>query len=185
MNLVPNVSEYIVKRSQDLASVFIHGLKDELASGSAYEDRRVESPLEQIFIVEWKYQEQIRGSWFPFELDPQFGSVELTGKYFLDFSIEIGTDPFFTNSFGADILKKLPSPLLGVEIDGHEFHEKTKKQVEYHKERERFLVSKGWKLLRYAGTEMFHNAEKCVTEVISLAWEARRKYIQDLCGMAG
>lgn len=44
-----------------------------------------------------------------------------------------------------------------IECDGHDFHEKTKEQAKHDKERDRYLTSLGYKILRYAGSEIYNN----------------------------
>lgn len=51
-----------------------------------------------------------------------------------------------------------------VEIDGHEFH-KTKEQRETDYKRERYLIKRGYIPIRFTGTEVFLEADKCVQEV--------------------
>lgn len=55
-----------------------------------------------------------------------------------------------------------------VEIDGHEFH-KTKEQREYDYKRERYLMRNGYKVIRFMGTEVFLDPQKCVMEMIEMA----------------
>jgi len=43
---------------------------------------------------------------------------------------------------------------LVIECDGHDFHEKTKDKVAADKQRDRFLQAKGYKVLRYSGSEI-------------------------------
>lgn len=52
-----------------------------------------------------------------------------------------------------------------IECDGHDFHEKTKEQAQYDKQRERFLVSQGYKVLRYTGSEIINDFEKIKEEL--------------------
>ena len=54
-----------------------------------------------------------------------------------------------------------------IECDGHDFHEKTKEQVKYDKQRERFFVSNGYKVLRYSGSEIFNDFFKIEEELTS------------------
>lgn len=54
-----------------------------------------------------------------------------------------------------------------IECDGHSFHEKTKEQVKYDKQRERFFVSNGYKVLRYSGSEIFNDFFKIEEELTS------------------
>lgn len=54
-----------------------------------------------------------------------------------------------------------------IECDGHDFHEKTKEQAKYDKQRERFFVSNGYKVLRYSGSEIFNDFFKIEEELTS------------------
>jgi hypothetical protein len=59
-----------------------------------------------------------------------------------------------------------------VEIDGHEYH-KTKEQRDYDYKRERYLMKKGYIVVRFTGTEIFLDSETCAEEVCDIynAWE--------------
>lgn len=56
---------------------------------------------------------------------------------------------------------------LVVEIDGHDFHEKTKEQAQRDKERDRFMVKAGAEVLRYTGSEVWANPFACAEEVLA------------------
>ena len=60
-----------------------------------------------------------------------------------------------------------------IECDGHDFHEKTKEQVEYDKKRERVFVSKGYKVLRYSGSELYRDFEKITNELFDIFSSAK------------
>lgn len=62
-----------------------------------------------------------------------------------------------------------------IEIDGHENH-KTKEQREYDYVRERYLMKKGYKVIRFMGTEVFLDPHKCVMEMIEIGDVFRRKH---------
>ena len=55
-----------------------------------------------------------------------------------------------------------------IEIDGHEYH-KTKEQRESDYIRERYFQKKGYKIIRFTGTEVFLDAEKCVNDAFKIA----------------
>lgn len=57
---------------------------------------------------------------------------------------------------------------LGIELDGHAFHERTPAQVARDKQRERALIRHGFTILRFTGTEMVRNPRKCLDEVSDL-----------------
>ena len=54
-----------------------------------------------------------------------------------------------------------------IEIDGHEYH-KTKEQRENDYKRERYFQKKGYKIIRFTGTEVFLNAKECIRELIDI-----------------
>lgn len=52
-----------------------------------------------------------------------------------------------------------------VEIDGHEFHEKTKLQASRDKKRDRDILSEGFVTMRFSGSDVYHRAFECVEEI--------------------
>ena len=54
---------------------------------------------------------------------------------------------------------------LVVECDGHDFHEKTKEQVQKRNERDMALKRAGYDVLHYSGSQIFENPLKCAKEV--------------------
>ncbi len=60
-------------------------------------------------------------------------------------------------------------PQIAVEIDGHDFHERTKGQVEDRNRRDRDLQAAGWKVFHFSGAEVYRSPEKCVREVMEYA----------------
>ncbi len=52
-----------------------------------------------------------------------------------------------------------------IECDGHDFHERTKDQVRRDRARDRFLQSKGCRVLRFTGSEIWADAEACAAEI--------------------
>jgi very-short-patch-repair endonuclease len=54
---------------------------------------------------------------------------------------------------------------LVVELDGHEFHQKTAEQVESDRKRDRAFVRIGAVALRFTGREITRSAKACVDEV--------------------
>lgn len=83
-------------------------------------------------------------------VQPQFR----VGRYRCDFLITMKWNEYQTS--------------VVVEIDGHEFHEKTKQQVSKDKARERSIVSSGYRVLRFSGSDVFNNALPCADEVFAL-----------------
>ena len=55
-----------------------------------------------------------------------------------------------------------------IECDGHDFHEKTKEQAKYDKQRERIFVQNGYKVLRYSGSEIYKDFESITQELFDI-----------------
>lgn len=62
--------------------------------------------------------------------------------------------------------------LVIVEVDGHDYHERTKEQAARDKRRDRFFSTRGATVLRYTGSEIYRNADRCANEAL---WVAMRK----------
>jgi hypothetical protein len=54
---------------------------------------------------------------------------------------------------------------LVLEVDGHEFHEKTKEQAIRDKSRDRFITGKGLPIFRFTGSEIFNQPNQIAKEV--------------------
>lgn len=54
---------------------------------------------------------------------------------------------------------------LVVECDGHDFHEKTKEQAARDKKRDRELLTAGFPVVRFTGSEIFKDALGCVDQI--------------------
>lgn len=97
------------------------------------------------------------------------------GKYRADFVIENSiTDK-------NNVLKTYDISKIVIECDGHDFHEKTKEQAKHDKRRDRFFVSKGYKVLRFTGSEIYNDWEKIIEEITEILekdiynWEKENK----------
>lgn len=69
---------------------------------------------------------------------------------------------------------------LAVECDGHDFHEKTKDQARRDKLRDRELLTAGWPVMRFTGSEIFTDAARCASDVgnaLFETWVARMQML--------
>ena len=73
----------------------------------------------------------------------------------------------FVLRFWSSINKKYYE--VAVELDGHDFHEKTKKQAEKDKRRDRVLQSHGYLVARFTGSEVYNDPEEVIQDIRSLA----------------
>jgi very-short-patch-repair endonuclease len=59
----------------------------------------------------------------------------------------------------ADFLLSTPTMRLVCELDGHDFHERTKEQATRDKARDRALTSAGYTVMRFTGSEVWRDPE--------------------------
>lgn len=66
-----------------------------------------------------------------------------------------------------DRLTQELSPVV-VELDGHDFHDKDKRQRSYEKARDRLLVRKGYRVLHFTGSDVVADPFKVAHEALEL-----------------
>jgi hypothetical protein len=122
-----------------------------------------ESPIEVIFKIWWEVIARV-GSWVPWgtcHLTPQVSVVLEGASYRLDFQVECG-------GLGIQEIARhcgIAAPLIGVELDGHDFHERTRAQVTVRNKRDRDLQVAGWKVFHFSGSELVADPGNCVKDV--------------------
>lgn len=57
---------------------------------------------------------------------------------------------------------------LVIEIDDHEWHEKTKEQVRADKEKDRIYLKNRFIPVRFSGSEIYHNVERCIQDLFEI-----------------
>lgn len=127
---------------------------------------RIESPIEAVFLVYWRMLRTIGGS------SPE-RALNLVEQY----QVEIGSDRFRLDFaiLPADPLIQQFAEHLGypmkvaVELDGHEFHERTKEQVTIRDRRDRILQVDGWKVLHVSGSELARRQGELVADIYVVA----------------
>lgn len=146
--LVDNVSMHLLALSSDAKMNFEESLID------------CESPIEQLLSLAlenlnikniYKYN--------PFidvvEIEKQKEIKCENKKYRVDFCIPV-------------IYKNQENKSFIIECDGHEFHQKTKEQVERDNTRMRDLQKQGYEVVRFSGTEIWHRPYKCASDILNI-----------------
>lgn len=64
---------------------------------------------------------------------------------------------------------------IAIELDGHDFHERTKEQAQRDKARDRALTRAGWRVVRFTGSEVFADANRCFDEALALCHSLRER----------
>ena len=70
-----------------------------------------------------------------------------------------------------------PPFIVIVEVDGHEYHERTKEQAEYDKSRDRFMTSTEAKVFRFTGREVHRDAKGCAYEVLEYVMRIQQQHL--------
>ena len=96
------------------------------------------------------------------------GELELDAGIYITTQAKIGN---YSVDFVLDQIGIMPDHMttkIVVELDGHDFHDKDKKQRAYEKSRDRFLVKKGYKVLHFTGSEVFSDPFKVAHEALDM-----------------
>lgn len=141
------------------------GLRDWLAD----ERPAVESPIEAIFGLWWQALRADRRlyEFSDLALEPQHELVFGERRYRLDFVVTVeDPDELFLNvKYDLGVAK----PLVAVELDGHEFHERTKAQVASRNTRDADLQMAGWTVFHFSGSEVVRDPLTCAQRVFDFA----------------
>lgn len=130
----------------------------------------IESPIEAIFYVWWEAISRVRG--WRMQLTPQL-SVEVEGRQRrLDFVLDVILSNFTTEAREHGVTV----PRIAIELDGHDFHERTREQVIDRNERDRALQAAGWSVVHFSGSELHRDPEACVEAVAVLADRLRSEF---------
>lgn len=54
---------------------------------------------------------------------------------------------------------------LVVEVDGHDYHERTKAQASYDKKRDRDLILEGYRVIRFSGSDVYNHPHECAEDI--------------------
>src|SRR5262245_28294132 len=146
-----NVRDRIYEVSMRAAMCLAGRIDRDMAWALRMHRAQLESPLEAIFLAAWAAN-RVLALGVVYDCAPQqelcFGDWQMR----VDFAF---TDPF------------RPSTKLVVELDGHDFHEKTKEQAALRNQRDRVLQRNGWTVFHFSGAEVYKDIERCVDEVVA------------------
>lgn len=118
----------------------------------------LESPLEAAFFL-WWLAVRPRTHGVSIALQPQYEVEVCDERFRIDFVPHIHIVPSNCRCLRPGILK------IAVELDGHDFHERTKDQVAMRDRRDRALQEAGWLVQHFSGSEFNRDPLKCVVVV--------------------
>lgn len=124
----------------------------------------LDSPLEAIFDMWWYLMVTAERIGTDVELVPQHPVIACGNRYRIDFLLQPNYERM-RRLYDAG----LDWPKIAVELDGHDFHERTREQVTHRNARDRDLQCDGWIVLHYSGSELVRDPEACVGDVYGKA----------------
>lgn len=93
----------------------------------------------------------------------------ITSDYFIFSQEPIKTSEFsYRADFVIDAIRNNDLKRFVIECDGHDYHEKTKKQAKRDKERDRNMTQLGYTVIRFTGSEIFENPIVCARETFNI-----------------
>lgn len=92
--------------------------------------------------------------------EPQKGELAVLGQARIE---------KFRVDFMVTVLAGKEYKRLVVECDGHDFHERTKKQAKADRSRDRRLQELGYTVYRFTGSEIYTDPVKCAQDVVRWA----------------
>lgn len=143
---------------EDVVSEAIHHLRWVVEATKSPAEARFASALWGSSIAATKSLGE-PGSKFPHEIRSGNGGG---GELFIECQRHVG--PYRADFFLTLAFRDCSAELV-VEIDGHDFHERTKKQAAHDKKRDRYFAEKGIRVLRFTGSEVYRDVAGCVSEV--------------------
>lgn len=129
----------------------------------------MQSPIEHMF---WIACQTLCASRFievnPYPEYDKAGDLTLGSGIFIQPQVQIGTYRvdfrISQNGIGPD---EILTPIV-VELDGHDFHDKDKRQRSYEKARDRFLVKSGYRVLHFTGSDVVADPFKVAFEALDM-----------------
>jgi len=154
------IDKYIKKRTSELIESLTIDKHDD---GIDFD-----SPLEHLFYIAFREHEAMtpistKNGYFV--ADIILNTQHEVGHYRIDFLITC-----YIPEFGDSVM-------IAVEIDGHEFHEKTKEQASKRNKRDAYLQTHGYYILRFTGSDVYNDVDKCVNDTLVFIRDLSRNII--------
>lgn len=132
-----------------------------------------DSPLEAVFDMWWLTAQRLGRIGEEVDNTPQHRVVARGNNYRVDFLLE----PDYDLKIWLD-RRGYSWPNIAVELDGHDYHERTREQVIQRNQRDRDLQADGWTVLHFSGSELVRDPLACVVEAYHQAsnifWQHKR-----------
>jgi very-short-patch-repair endonuclease len=98
------------------------------------------------------------------------------GRWRIDFTLLGASGNYFPPRAGGEPPGS-EANVVNIEVDGHEYHERTKEQARRDRSRDRKQLAWGWIPLRFTGWEVYHDADACAHEALTVFFERQRRVL--------
>lgn len=158
---VPNVNAAVIDTATWIAAVMRDRFTDDVSMMASMGS--FDSPIEAIFYAYFTAYAEANGRIFT--LHPQHEVQCGEAKYRLDFILEVNDTDLLYEAY----LHGCEFQPMAIELDGHDFHERTKEQVTYRNQRDRDLQAAGWRVMHYSGSELHASPARAVLDAHAMA----------------
>lgn len=165
--LVENVWTFLDKAAGIYAKMQAERFSQEMHANCL--ELGMQSPIEDLFWI--ACHALTKAAYVPCNPDPendQNGDLVLGYGLYIQAQKQIGTyrvDFLLSQrNIGPDSILR---PLV-VELDGHDFHDKDKRQRSYEKARDRFLVKEGYRVIHFTGSDVVADPFKVAHEALEM-----------------
>ena len=163
MAIPENVRQFISKASDDAGRIEATWFDVEICR--FIDEHSIASPIEQIFVA--AIHVMAKANFERINPPPLMGAggeynghgVYVQPQFCVDkFRVDFRVERFGNYGHSTGVVL--------VELDGHEFHDKDKKQRSYEKARDRFLAKSGFVVLHFTGSDVVADPYKVAHEVL-------------------
>ena len=160
------VEKWLEKRSQEI--------KEEWEDFTKIQLKECQSPIEKLFLIEWRYKTQ---NWSDYE-NIYILSQYTIGNYRVDFMVFYVPKETHPSKF-IEYFFNNKNMCLVVELDSYLWHRSKPEQFTKEKARDRELKKEGYNIMRFSGREIYRDVEKCIEEVLEYITEIEKKELEE------
>lgn len=147
------------------------------AASLRYMTRETESPIEAIFALWWHTLYPLVDPSLKLALHAQFGFAPINGRnYRADFVLW----PRDLHILSIHTARGASFAPIVIELDGHDFHERTKDQVAARNQRDRDFQEKKYRVLHFSGSEIHRDPGKVFNDVLIAGGDAWAAYQESI-----
>ena len=113
-----------------------------------------------------------------FPLDCRKNSYDFTCELWPQFQIDVADHKFRTDFCALITSTRTKEISLCIEIDGHDYHERTKQQASNDRRRERLIQLAGLEVIRFTGSDVWNNPPKTIDETLQRIFQLFSRQIE-------